>query len=78
MTRNGFIRIGVLRHHDGNFAPALIPKHTRRFMRLEDKVLWTCAGDTTVRKIQSFWQKQHGTYHHRCSIESFQKSDSYV
>lgn len=49
------------RDRDGSFAPLLIPKHERRFIGFDDKIVAMHARDITVREIQGFLLEQYAT-----------------
>ena len=61
LTGDGPVRIDVPRDRDGSFQPILIPKHERRFMGFDDKIIAMYARGMTVREIRAFLSEQYGT-----------------
>lgn len=61
LTDDGPVRIDIPRDRDGSFEPLLIPKHERRFMGFDDKIVAMYARGMTVREIQGFLADQYGT-----------------
>jgi len=61
LTEDGPIRIAVPRDREGSFDPLLIPKHERRFMGFDDKIVAMYARGMTVREIQGFLLEQYAT-----------------
>jgi putative transposase len=54
LTDDGPLDLAIPRDREGTFAPALIPKHARRFTGFDDKILALYARGLTVREIQAF------------------------
>jgi len=54
LTDDGSVRIEVPRDREGSFEPQLIPKHERRFVGFDEKIVAMYARGMTVREIQGF------------------------
>jgi transposase-like protein len=61
ITDDGPVRIEVPRDRDGSFEPQIIPKHARRFVGFDDKIVAMYARGMTVREIQGFLAEIYGT-----------------
>ena len=59
LTDDGALSIDVPRDRNGSFEPQLIPKHQRRFIGFDDKILALYARGMTVREIQAFLQEMY-------------------
>lgn len=53
LIEDGQIRVNVPCDREGSFAPLLIPKHERRFIRFDDKIVALYARGMTVREIEN-------------------------
>ena len=60
VTEDGPVAIAVPRDRAGTFAPVLIPKHARRLMGFDDKVLALYARGLPTREIQKFLEEIYG------------------
>jgi putative transposase len=69
-TKDGPIRIEVLRNRDGSFKPLPIPKHERRFTGFDDTIVAMYTRGMTVREIQSFLLELTPTNYEPCRVPS--------
>jgi transposase-like protein len=60
LSEDGPLRVEVPRDRDGSFEPLLIPKHERRFIGFDDKIVAMYARGMTVREVQGFLAEQYG------------------
>lgn len=61
LTEHGSVRVELPRDRDGSFAPILIPKHERRFIGFDDRIIAMYARGMSVREIQAFLAESYGT-----------------
>ena len=61
LTDDGPLRIDVPHDRAGSFEPLLIPKHERRFIGFDDKIVAMYARGMSVREIQGLLAEQYGT-----------------
>lgn len=54
LTEHGLVRVELPRDRDGSFAPILIPKHERRFIGFDDRIIAMYARGMSAREIQAF------------------------
>ena len=60
LTGDGQLRIVTPRDRDGSFEPLLVPKHARRFVGFDDKIVALYARGLTVREIEAFLLETYG------------------
>ncbi len=70
LTGEGALRVELPRDRDGSFAPALIPKHERRFTGFDDQVIAMYARGMTRREIRGCLLESYGVEVSRECISS--------
>lgn len=60
ITDNASVDLTIPRDRDGTFEPQIIPKHQRRFVGFDDKILSMYAHGMTTRDIQHHLEEMYG------------------
>jgi putative transposase len=59
-TEDGQFELDTPRDRAGSFEPRLVKKHQRRFITMDDKILFLCAQGMTTREIVTTFKEMYG------------------
>jgi len=61
MTENGPVEVAIPRDRDGTFVPVILPKHARRMLGMDERILAMYSRGMSTRDIASMMTEMYGT-----------------